>query len=474
MFDLACGLVAAGIVDGERGDVLCNPDVGAGGNLLVAVDFLLLVAPVREGCGVSPHGNLAWEVNQLEVAGDGLELLASLAVLNANLKEGVVLAAAVSIFCGYSGELLVGGEVRRGNIMREQDGIGGHVLEADKGIVENVDTSLLIVAGGDNLPVVVGVVEGVAGNLLALAGDTAIFVAERVFVGVAVEVGLGLLVANGEDVIVLDIVGAGEHDVVAESLLEFGGHEVVTGAGAAEDGEVDLEPEEVEEEWHDDQAEGTGTEVLGIDGQAQSATGTLDVQKLPEIDDDGGADGDKGKGTDVLGGHVAGEGKAGKDEPLPPLAAKGLVALLVKLDVAQQAAGHGEDESGIEEDEAGLADVGVVEKDENGGDEAGGDTVARLPHDEVGDGDGQGTEDGGESTEGDVGDLVVNVGVANVFKLEVAVVANEPAHEGEEELGKRGVNIEEVGSLEIVGSKLQRLVFLRLGVVCRGFGTLPK
>lgn len=38
--------------------------------------------------------------------------------------------------------------------------------------------------------------------------------------------------------------------------------------------------------------------------------------------------------------------------------------------------------------------------------------------------------------------------------MEVAVISNHPAYKGEEQLGERRVHIEEVGSLEIVRSKL--------------------
>jgi hypothetical protein len=34
--------------------------------------------------------------------------------------------------------------------------------------------------------------------------------------------------------------------------------------------------------------------------------------------------------------------------------------------------------------------------------------------------------------------------------VEVAVVADEPTHEGEEKLGKGRVNIEEIGSFEVI------------------------
>jgi hypothetical protein len=98
--------------------------------------------------------------------------------------------------------------------------------------------------------------------------------------------------------------------------------------------------------------------------------------------------------------------------------------------------------------------VGVVEEQKTSGEDTSGKTVARLPHDEVGNSDGQGAEGSGQSSESHVGDLVRNVGVANVIEVEVAIVADQPADKGEEKLAERRVDIEEVGSLEVVGGEL--------------------
>lgn len=455
LLDLALRLLTAGAISGQRGNVLDDPDVGTGRDLLVSVDLLLLISPLRQRLGVSPHGDLAWVVDELEVTRDGLEVLVLLAMLNSDLEESVVLALSVGILNRDSRELLVGGVVGRSDIVREQDLVGTNVPQADQVVVLDDTTQLLVVVHGKDLPVVVGIVVGVTGDLLALARDTAIIVAERVSVLVTVEVGLGLLVANADAVVVLDVNSVGQHDVVAEGLLELGGHEVVAGAGAVEDGKVDLEPEEVEQEGHDDQTKGSGSKVLGELLEADGAIGSVDVEQVPEVNDDSRANGDKGEETDVLDRDIAGQSESGQDEPLPPLPGEGLVSELVPLDVEEQTASHGEDEGSIQENETGLANVGIVKEDETGGKNTGGETVSGLPHDEVGNGNGQSTEDGGQSSEGHVRDLVGNVGVANVLEVEVTIVADQPAHKGEEKLSKGRVDIEEVGSLEVVGSKLR-------------------
>jgi hypothetical protein len=40
--------------------------------------------------------------------------------------------------------------------------------------------------------------------------------------------------------------------------------------------------------------------------------------------------------------------------------------------------------------------------------------------------------------------------------MEMAIVSHEPSHEGKKKLSERRMNIEEVGSLEVVGGKLDK------------------
>jgi hypothetical protein len=77
-------------------------------------------------------------------------------------------------------------------------------------------------------------------------------------------------------------------------------------------------------------------------------------------------------------------------------------------------------------------------------------TQLRLPHDEEDGGNGKRAERGGHRTVCDVGNVVGNVGVADVLEEEFAFVANNPSCKGEQKLSKRRVDIEEVCSLQVV------------------------
>jgi hypothetical protein len=63
---------------------------------------------------------------------------------------------------------------------------------------------------------------------------------------------------------------------------------------------------------------------------------------------------------------------------------------------------------------------------------------------------GERAQRGGHGAVCDIGDLVGDVRVADVLEEEVALVTDEPASEGEEELAKGRVNVEEVGALQVV------------------------
>jgi hypothetical protein len=406
---------------------------------------------------VSPHSDLARVVDELEVTSNRLEVLVLLAVLEANLKEGLLLALAESFFRCNSCELLVGGVVRRRNIVREKDLVSTNVAKTDQIVVLDDTARRLVVVRRPDLPVVVGVVVRVAGDLLALARNTAVVISEGVTVLMTVEVGLGLLVSNSDAVVVLDIDRVGQHDVVAEGLLEFGCHEVVTRTGSVENSEVNLEPEEVEQERHDDQAKGTGSKVLAELLHTDSTAGSVDVEKIPEIDNDSTTNGNESKDTDVLDRNIARKSEAGKDKPLPPLAGEGLMSKLVPLDVEEKTASHGENQSSIQKDKSGLSNMGVVKEKKTGGKDTSRKTVARLPHDEVCNGHSQGAKGSGQSSESHVRDLVRDVGVTDVVEVEVAIVTDQPADKGEKKLAERRVDIEEVGSLEVVGGELSKV-----------------
>lgn len=204
--------------------------------------------------------------------------------------------------------------------MGQENGVGNNVTESDEVVILDVTIELLVIGtSGENLPIVVGVIEWVTSDLLTLAGNTTIVIPQRITLRVAVKVSLGLLVLDRDGVVIVNGDGVAEHDVVAQGLLELGGHEIITGAGAGENGEVNLEPEEVKEEGQEDQAESSSSKVLAELSQGQSSTRPLNIQQVPKLNDNSRTNGDEGEKTNVFGRDIAGKGKSSEDQPLPPL-----------------------------------------------------------------------------------------------------------------------------------------------------------
>lgn len=408
---------------------------------------------------MSPHGDLGRVVNELELAGHGLEVVAYANTFDLELEESVVdtLDGGVTV---DGGELLVGGVVWRSNIVRQEHGVGIGVEETNDIAALNIKGGLLLgqVGSREDDPLVIGVVVRVSGNLLSLGRDSTVFITEWVSGSVGVEIGFGILVAEGDFVVIVDVDAGKGHQVIGQGLLESRGHEIVTGSASVEDGKVDLEPEKVKAERNNDQSDSSGQEVVTELLDCESG---VNVKETPEIDSDSGSNSNEGEGTDVFGGDDTGQGDTGEEKPLPPFSGERGVSHLVESDISEDGAGHGEDQGGIEQDQSGLANVGVIEENEAGSEKGGRNGVSALPHGEIDDRDSEGTKEGRHRAEGDIGDPVINVGVSDVIELEVAVKADEPAHEGEQELSEWRMDIEEVCPLEVERCELSKMNFIK-------------
>jgi hypothetical protein len=193
--------------------------------------------------------------------------------------------------------------------------------------------------------------------VFTLGGNSSILISERVILGMRVQERLGFLVTDLDSIVIVDADATQRQRVVCQSLLERWGHEVVAGPALVQDGEVDLEPEKVEDERNYDQPESSGHEMLSKTLERQSAP---DIQQVPEIDSHRSANSYKGEDTHVFRGNDAGQSDSSEEQPLPPLASEGLMAELVESNVAEKGASHGEDQGGIKEYQPGLSNVGVV------------------------------------------------------------------------------------------------------------------
>ena len=126
-----------------------------------------------------------------------------------------------------------------------------------------------------------------------------------------------------------------------------------------------------------------------------------------------------------------------------------LVALLGEAHVAVHRARKEEDELGVEQDQARLDDVAVVDRDEHRRQEADDPREAALAHRAESQDGRQAPEDGRQHSQPDVRHVVRLVVLADVVKLVVSVVADRPAGEREHEFGEGRVHIEKVLAPEL-------------------------
>lgn len=227
---------------------------------------------------------------------------------------------------------------------------------------------------------------------------------------------------------------------------------------------MDLEPEQVEEERHYNQTECSSRKVFAKCRQVQGTSFSVDVEKSPQVDGDRIADGQEHEETDILGGNDTTHIEAGQQEPFPPFSAKRLMSKLVEFNVAEHTEGHEEDQRGVEKDESSLTDMRIVKQDEAGCQNAGRQRVARLPHDQEDDRNDQRAQERGQSSEGYIRDIVLDIGIADVVEQKVAIVTNEPADECEQKFGEGRVDVEEVGAVDVVRREL-RLSVLNVAVL---------
>lgn len=91
-----------------------------------------------------------------------------------------------------------------------------------------------------------------------------------------------------------------------------------------------------------------------------------------------------------------------------------------------------------------------TEQNQSRGNQTRGEAIPAFPHGQKHYRNGEGTHECRHSSKGHVWDLVIDIRVANVVKLEVAIISNEPAHEGEQELSEWRMDIEKVCPLQVL------------------------
>lgn len=98
--------------------------------------------------------------------------------------------------------------------------------------------------------------------------------------------------------------------------------------------------------------------------------------------------------------------------------------LLVESDIAENATRHEEDEGRIQENQSSLSNVRIVEENQSGGQYTCREGVPRFPHDQIHHDDGQRTEERRQRPESQIGDVILDIGFANIVEEEVSIVSD--------------------------------------------------
>lgn len=456
--------------------ILNIPETVGQSTALGAGDFLLLRGPVGQLHLVREENTACHDVDQTELGLNCSDtVLGKLANglllddLDAEQIVGVTREAFVTVgrnlvlpFCfRHRRANIVGVKTSvRGNVVETDhitilDVVLGHVLDVvpstcavDRLAVDVKRLSLVL-----DKPNVVVILVGVKSDLLLL---TAARVHERVGVEVSA---LRVDMSEAESAAECDIDRNVLHTLVVQGGLEFGTHEAISVTGVAKAQEVDSEHGHVEGRGDDDQAEYTGQKVLGKETHSHRLGVT---KENPELDQGQRSNPGNGEETNPLDAEGDTQTQTCHKQPEPPSSLERLCRTLFVLvgERGESKGGEGgrEDERRIEEDQASLGEEAVLEDDEGGAEGGSRSSATRSLEGQEHGRNKKNTADGREQSHGDVGNLGLEVVLANILEIEISIETGEPANEGDEHLGERGVNIHEESALDVLGGKATKAV----------------
>jgi hypothetical protein len=213
-----------------RHNVIHIPRVRLVQQVLVAIDFLLVEGPIRQFTGISPHRHSRRNMYELEMTALALDGFTVVCIHNVELEQRIVVSRHVFALWPCS-EFLVCWHQRRCNIVGEKIRVGLLVKELDNVLVPNYSTTPrtwnLVCRNDVPFVVLVGVM--VSGDLLAcntrislryswggcvtptLATDTAVIILQRILVRMRVQENFGILVLDGDCIVISQFWQASHH-----------------------------------------------------------------------------------------------------------------------------------------------------------------------------------------------------------------------------------------------------------------------
>lgn len=228
---------------------------------------------------------------------------------------------------------------------------------------------------------------------------------------------------------------------------------------------MDTEHGHVEYGGNEDKTDGACHEVF----DEQLRRDAKVAEEIPKLLEGTETDGSDGEETDPFAADYSTKGETCHGEPDPPvLGERFMVVLVAECGPGKGGEGGEEDERRVEEDVTGLGDQAIFEGDEEGCKEGGCDTTIEGAKGQVGERNGSNAHAGGKkahcyvrymlvrSVQNDVSRMSVmeregsrhNI-LSNILEVKIAIVAKDPASEGDEQLGERRVHVDKVGRLDV-------------------------
>lgn len=472
--------------------VLDIPQAVGKGTSLRASDLLLLRGPLRELHLVREEYTASHDVNQSELGLDSAETLLGggaegLLLDNLNLEQvvGVALEALVAV----SGHLVLPISLRH----RGSDVVGmkatecGSVVKANDITILDKDRLGKVVPGLSSVDLLavdskrLGLVLKEPKVVLVLMGiesDLLLFATGGVHEGVRVQVAaLCVGVSDADTATKSDVGGHILHTLGVEGRLELGAHEAVAVTRVDQAEEVDGKHGHVEADRNNDEGEGASHEVLGPDARRN----VLGVSKEnPELDEGQASNPGNGEQTDPFDADSGTQTQASHQEPEPPAQLESFLGSLFMLirEGLEREGGEGgcDHERGVEENETSLGKKAVfcvgcwllirscvrhfalTEDDQTGSHQSRSGAAPGGLESQKHEGSEQDTADGREHAHGDVGNAGLEVILANVLEVEVAVETSQPTGESDEHFGQRRVDIHEEFALDVFRSEATKTV----------------
>ena len=436
---------------------------------LAAGNFLLLETPVGKLDLVREENTASHDMHKLEFGLNSTQALLGFLAIGERLYDfdtEQVVCVALKAGVTVRGDLIlpVGLGDRSANIVRVHAAISGDVVKTDQTAILDERCLLVIPSQRTGEGGVSGRVDGpvdwlggilhekhVVLILVGVKSDLLLVAAGGVHVRVRMEIAtLGVVVANADARSKGNVGWDISHTLGVKGGLKLAAHEAVAITRIDEAEEVDSKHAHVEADGDNDQAEDASKKML----KPHACADVPGISKEnPELESGERSDPSNSEKANPLDTDGSTQAETRGSQPEPPTGlecvSRTQLVLVGEASPRQGSQGREDDQGRVEQDETRVGDQGVLEDDETGTQDSGGSAAASSLDGQEDSRDGEDTTDGRQQSHGDVGHVGLEVILANIFEVEVAIKSSDPAGQSDQQLGERRVYVHEEFPLDV-------------------------